>query len=213
MQDPDFKSLFTQRVRVKPKHSLTEDEINSIKDEYQHWELEDGFPCAHRRPRKFFVKEHVTWSALWKEYEIRQKAHNKRVVSYTRWIQYIHYYYPGLRLSRTAEDLCDACVRLNMLLKCDDLDATQRAAYEEEKKLPLDAAIGQRRTMSAFIHDLVNQQLTDKILPDCIDDETEIEDAELQPACAPTVLVQAEDFGGSLAMPHFGWQRTITVAT
>lgn len=38
-------------------------------------------------------------------------------MSYGRFLQYVHYFYPGVHLTRTAEDVCDCCVRLDTLLQ------------------------------------------------------------------------------------------------
>ena len=53
--------------------------------------------------------------------------------------------HPTLRLTRVKEDVCDACVRLEIELARVDLTAEERAAFLKEKNLHLKAAITQRR--------------------------------------------------------------------
>ena len=43
-----------------PHHAVTELQKDAIKDHIASYETEDGFPCAHRRPRKYFVQEGLT---------------------------------------------------------------------------------------------------------------------------------------------------------
>jgi len=56
--------------------------------------LEDGFPCAHRCPREYFVKENVTWKSLHAKYAQKMTESGYRVISLNRWIQYVHYFFP-----------------------------------------------------------------------------------------------------------------------
>jgi hypothetical protein len=177
------------------------------------WELEDGFPCSHCRPRKFFVKQGLTWFSLWKDYSEEMKQNGNQVASYSHWTQYIHYLYPGLHLARLQEDVCDACICIDTLLQDLTLSAARRAELELEKSIHMEAAIGQCHAMQAFIKEFVKnmdpeQQLPESILPDFIDEEdekiVEINDMhELRPH--GKVSIQAEDFRGSLALPHFGF--------
>ena len=60
MMDPQVK----KRVRKPPYHAVTETQKLAIKEHINSYETEDGFPCAHRRPRKYFVKQGLTWSKV-----------------------------------------------------------------------------------------------------------------------------------------------------
>lgn len=212
--------LHTRRLRPPPAHAFTLEQKQDIKDEYKFWELEDGYPCVHRRPIMFFCTEGITWLALWKRYKDRMNENNKKHCSYSRWLQYTHYYYPGLRMARPREDECDACVRLGTLLKDDALTPARRKALEEEKAAHLQAAVDQRRFMSKCVHELVKKLAPDQrfpgadnLLPDYIDEplpdeeDEEAEEEEEEGGEESIVLVQAEDFGGGLALPHYGYCR------
>lgn len=82
-------------------------------------------------------------------YEAKHIKENKRVMSYSRWTQIIHFYKPGLKLARSKEDVCDACVRIDILLLDPDLSEADKLELEQQKRVHLDAAIGQRRAVSA----------------------------------------------------------------
>jgi hypothetical protein len=43
------------------------------------------------------------------------------VISLTRWVQYVNYFFLGLRLSRSAEDVCDTCVIIDIELMSSEL--------------------------------------------------------------------------------------------
>jgi len=64
--------------------------------------------------------------------------------------------------------VCDACVRINIQLAQPDLEDDARAALETERALHMDAAIGQRRVMSYFIHDYVGRNDNTQPLPSVI---------------------------------------------
>ena len=54
-------------------------------------------------------------------------------------------YFPGLRLTKSATDLCDRCVRIEIELKAPDISEERRASLEAEKALHLNDAIAQRK--------------------------------------------------------------------
>ena len=43
--------------RKPPPHAVTKKQLDELKNHIRSYDLEDGFPCAHRRPRKFFVQQ------------------------------------------------------------------------------------------------------------------------------------------------------------
>ena len=48
------------RKRFVPKHAVTPEDIARLKEHLATYDTEDGFPCAHRRARKFFVQQGLT---------------------------------------------------------------------------------------------------------------------------------------------------------
>ena len=152
-----------------------------------------------------------------------------RKASYSRWSQYIQYFYPGLRLARSKEDLCDACFRLDCLINDSTISADRRQELELEKSTHLTDAITQRRAMRAFNETFTSNMdphfsLSLDILPDEIDDEMKENDydnisslqsgaldydpvTEIESHNSPIVTLQAEDYGGNLSLPHYGYKR------
>ncbi|POM58870.1 Cleavage inducible protein [Phytophthora palmivora] len=93
------------------------------------WILEDGIPCSLRRPRQYFTETGLNWEIVHARYEddIKGMDPDARTLSYSRFTHYIHFYYTGVRLTRTAEDVYDCCVRLEIRLK-------EPGITEDEKK-------------------------------------------------------------------------------
>ena len=50
MEDPTI----LDKKRPTPKHALSKEDHAALKEHLSTYETEDGFPCAHRRARKFF---------------------------------------------------------------------------------------------------------------------------------------------------------------
>jgi hypothetical protein len=197
--------------------------------------LEDGFPCPHRRPRQYFTETKLTWLIVHARYEddLKRSDPKDRTLSYSRFRQYIQFHYPGVRLTRTEEDACDCCVHLDIQLQHMDLSDDERNALVMKKKTHIEAAIGQRRFVSSFIKTYTaihapEQNFSEEIIPDtyedgpgdnlnlpgheyrvaCNDGDATTPDAvELSPTRHCRILIQAEDYGGGIAMPHYGHIR------
>ena len=76
-----------------PWHAATEEDLDRIKSCKDIWALEEGFPCGHRRPREYFVEENVTWKSLHAQYAANLNEMECRVISLSRWRQYVHYFF------------------------------------------------------------------------------------------------------------------------
>ncbi|BBN16541.1 hypothetical protein MPTK1_7g07230 [Marchantia polymorpha subsp. ruderalis] len=120
----------------------------------------DEFPCSHRRPRQYILEQKMIWTKPWTKYLIKMNSMNHRVISFFRWTQYVKLEFPRVRLSRTAKDDYDACIRLDIQLSRDDLTNEESDHYNMDKTMQLSATIDQRRTMSTFVKDLMLQNLT-----------------------------------------------------
>ncbi|EGZ13897.1 hypothetical protein PHYSODRAFT_513752, partial [Phytophthora sojae] len=120
----------TRRPAQKPWHAFGDVASESFKAHCSTWILEDGFPCPHRRPRQYFTEENLTWRTVHARYEDDTKGNDPdaRTMSYERFTQYVHFYYPGVRLTRTKVDECDCCVRLDIMLQQPDLTDAEKDA-------------------------------------------------------------------------------------
>ena len=207
------------RKKLKPKHACSAEDYQRITNHIQSYQLEDGFACAHRRQLKYFTEQGLTWTSVYKSYKKLQLEHvpKFRALSYTRWIEIVHWMHPALRLTRVKEDVCDACVRLEIELARVDLTAEERAAFLKEKNLHLKAAITQRRGWTDKVEACVkkadpNLKLPNFAFPDHVDDpligssddegpEADSLDEKKQDAGRAQLL--CEDFGGSIPIPSF----------
>lgn len=142
--DSEFVNFHTKRKKQVRSNVVTEEQLEFLKADAESWPSEDGSPCAHRRPRKYTIEPNLTWSKLHARYSPKAAAAKVRVLSYIRWTQKIHCTYPGLRLTRTKEDVCDACVRIETQQLNPDISSELHDKLLLEKSMHLDAAIGQR---------------------------------------------------------------------
>jgi len=115
LSNPLLREQKQSRVYI-PKHALSKADMERIIAVQNGWKVENGFPCSHRRLRRFFTEEKVSWFSLWLDYAEQMKQSNYRIVSYSRWLQYIHFMYPELSLSRTKVDLCNGIVLVYSVL-------------------------------------------------------------------------------------------------
>jgi hypothetical protein len=75
----------------------------------------------------------------------------RQVMSFSRWTQYVKLHQPSVRLTRTTEDVCDSCVRIDIQLAHDDLPLEEQEHLVLEKGMHLQVAIDQCRFMSGFV--------------------------------------------------------------
>ncbi|ETP05907.1 hypothetical protein F441_17607 [Phytophthora nicotianae CJ01A1] len=135
----------TRRSQAAPWHAFSDEDIEAFKLHCATWILEDGFPCAHRRPRQYFTEPNLTWVVVHAHYvdDITRNELTARTLSYTL----------GLR-NPTSE-----AEKKNIL---------------QEKTTQINEAVAQNRFVSAFIKSYTalhapDQQLPDDIIPDTYD--------------------------------------------
>jgi hypothetical protein len=139
-------------------HALHDNDLDTIKANAKSWEVKDGFPCTHRRQKQYLLDSKLTFTKLYQRQDkIESTNDDRRVISYSRWIQYIHLFFIGLRLTRTTEDVCNYSVRINIQLQRDDRPFDERDHLLLEKQTHMDAAISQRHTVSTFVKEFVKQ--------------------------------------------------------
>ena len=91
-KDIENSNRLAERRRQTPWHAAKKEGLERIKACKTDWNLEDAFPCAHKRPKKYFVEENVTWKSLYVKYAEKMTESGYRVISLTRWVQYVHYF-------------------------------------------------------------------------------------------------------------------------
>ena len=99
MADP---TLWERKLAPKiPFHALTGEDKERLKQYILIWnsQLEDGFPCAHRRQKRFFTEEGIEWMKLWEDYKKIMEASGFRAMSYSWFMQYVHLFNPEITLT------------------------------------------------------------------------------------------------------------------
>ena len=231
LKDPSLREK--RNMPRVPSHAVSDEDIERLVEQAKEWDLEDGFACSHRRIKRYFKEkegeEALTWAKLHLKYKTAMETINARAMSKVRWREYVRAIFPNVRLSRAKEDECDTCVAINIELADESISEERRQELLLVKSVHIDEAITQRRAMSAFIRQFVgaidpDQVLPNEILPDYVDDFPEDEDiaddgeehvaltidGDEEPPITltpGTVQVQAEDFAGSFALPHYGFLR------
>jgi len=182
-----------KKRRPAAAHALSDAAKQAIKDFKDTFPLEDGYPCAHKRPQQYIIQADwpglkqpgekniaLTWTIVHADYVkwVTMNRSGTPTAKYSRFLQYFHYYFPGVHLERKAEDLCDACMTIDTRLLDSSLSEEERKELLEKKNMHLGAAITQRRAVSSAVHSFVTrvapeQQLPQQILPDELDDDGE----------------------------------------
>jgi hypothetical protein len=108
-------------------------------------------------------------------------------------------------------DECNSCTRLGCIIS--DLASTPEQVHAATQELSMhnNTARDQRRVIASFtkayIRTLVpGAVLPERLLPDHIDDPANGDNA-VDALVAGAVFFTAEDFGGGIACPHFGFRR------
>lgn len=111
--------------------SLTDADIAMIKNDITSWDVEPGYPCAHRRTKMNLNEAGLSWKTMYDRFVKKCVAANRRIISYKTWMKYRLALAPQYSFCKTKEDECDVCSRLNILL--DDLEHTS-AMKDDIKK-------------------------------------------------------------------------------
>jgi len=111
-----INTLHTCHPPRLPAHALHDSDLLMIKANAESWEVKDGFPCVHKCSKQYLLDLKLTFTKSYQRYKDKIESANdgSRVVSYSRWIQYIHLFFPGLCLAHTIEDICDYCVCIDI---------------------------------------------------------------------------------------------------
>ncbi|KAI3648372.1 hypothetical protein MP228_006226 [Amoeboaphelidium protococcarum] len=224
-QDPGL--ALTKRVAA---HALPEYSLIQFKQFMESLEFEDGFPCAHRRARKYlktnddmkmtwvyFHAMYITFICGHEDYS----AGSTKYMAMTTFIQYVKKHYVGFKFERSKEDVCDRCMRLKIELQDPGLSEEDRLAKQAELKTHLEDAANQRRAKKQFIQLFCKDSggmltLSDDKFVEVLDVDCDLQKSDEQeqgqevnddqnPNC--NVMILAEDFGGSLTLPHYGKER------
>lgn len=137
----------------KPWHAVTQSDIDAIAAHISTWEIEPGFPCAHRIQLEYLADPTLEWGTLHEQYRAEREMSGERVLSPTRWREYVRHLKPRLRRGRVLSDLCNTCYRLDIELKQPNLSEERRADILLQKQTHLAEAKTQRKAMNCAIKD------------------------------------------------------------
>ena len=126
---------------------------------------------------------------------------------YAHFTRMFKHYHPHVKSSRRTEDNCDGCMRFKRLLAEAKTDA-EKALFQGQLDQHLSAARGQRRLVTEVCNKAIAardpKQTAILTLDRTIDTPVLLEDGSDGGYLTPiTVLVQAEDYAGSIAMPWY----------
>ena len=117
MSNPSLR--LKRHERKVPSHAFTEQDFENLKQHVATWNirLEDGFACAHTIQKRYFKDEGILWKTLHAEYKKIMEEQGKRVMSCDRWTQYVHFFFPEIKLAASKEDSCDGCFAIDSQIR------------------------------------------------------------------------------------------------
>ena len=135
-----------------------------------------------------------------------------RYASYNRFNEYWKFYFPYLRCTRLASDACGPCVRISITLKDPNISKDEKKELETQKSMHIAVAKAQRKFMSSAVSASISSWVLEEgDLKDVLFvlgnlDDTDSRDIE-HDSKLRNVIVQCEDLGQSIAMPHYGYEQ------
>ena len=99
--------------------------------------VEDAFPCSHRVPKQYVTLSGASWHSLHQEYVscVEESGRNLRAFKYHRFTQWVHKFFPNLRLHRSLEDECYCCTKIKLLLEDPSTSPEQKEELDKQLKI------------------------------------------------------------------------------
>ena len=145
-----------------PKHAASDADTFMIVDFVLGLDLEPGYPCAHRSIPLYVEGEDQgsNWRKLHDKYKEKCLAKDVRIISYNRFREYVHHYFPTLKLGKTKTDMCNQCYNLNLKMNDPDTSPDEKELLKEKLSIHIGESSIQRRAMNSYI-----QLVKDKLAP------------------------------------------------
>lgn len=146
-------------ARKPPKHAATDDDKRRIVDFILSLDLEPGYPCAHRSVPLYIEGDDQgsTWLKIHKKYQTRCESEKVRSMSYNRFREYAHHFFPTLKLGKTKTDMCNECFTIKLKLDDPEINSEEKALLRAKLSVHLGESNTQRRAMNAYIHLVKNK--------------------------------------------------------
>ena len=148
------------KARKPPKHAATDEDKRRIVDFILSLDLEPGYPCAHRSVPLYIEGDDQgsTWRKIHNKYQAMCATQEVRSMSYNRFREYVHHYFPTLKLGKTKTDMCNECFTIKFKLDDPETSAEEKTLLKAKLSVHLGESNTQRRAMNAYIH-LVKKKL------------------------------------------------------
>jgi hypothetical protein len=91
--------------------------MDRFRADIKNWSIEEGFPCNHRALCYYLLDEKADWISMYCLYKKKMIEGGHRVMSDKRWYMYRKALAGNIKLFTKVEDVCDTCMRLNLLLQ------------------------------------------------------------------------------------------------
>ena len=115
------EDLEEKQEKVPRPHACSDADHEAVKDSIGNFDIEPGYPCAHRQTLMYFADPTIDWTLKWtsvyKVYVKNREEAASRILSFGRWRDYVRVYYPNLRLKRFMTDMCNRCYRIDIQLR------------------------------------------------------------------------------------------------
>ena len=95
----------------------------------------------------------------------KTRVQEQTKMSYHRWLQYVHFFAPNIKLARSKEDVCDGCFAIDTELSNPSI-TEERKELLALKKTHIEDAVVQRRAMQARIKQVINRHVPGQHIPD-----------------------------------------------
>ena len=90
------------------------------------------------------------WTKLHIKYKEKVVAENGRIMSYNRFREYVHHYFPTLKLGKTKTDMCNECFTLNLRMNDPDVNPDEKVQLKEKLSIHIGESSIQRRAMNSY---------------------------------------------------------------
>ena len=176
----------------KRSHAFNERSVSLFKTFFASLDVEDGFACGHRRPKMYVIGEDMTWAKLYGKYVSFVEAEKMKItdlhvrttiksMALTTFREYQGWLFTGHALDKKKEDVCDHCVRLQLIIDNPLTPPEEKEAAIVEKQTNLDAAIDQRRAIKMYTLtylEKLNVPVQLVKMPDTVDGDSDGEEGE-----------------------------------
>ena len=144
-----------------PKHAVNDGDKKLIVEFILSLDLEPEYPCAHRSIPLYVEGEDQgsTWRKLHAKYKTLCEKNHSRTISYNRFREYVHHFFPTLKLGKTKTNLCNECFSIKLKLDDSDVSDEDKIGIKAKLNMHLGQSNTQRRAMNAYI-ELVKKKVT-----------------------------------------------------